>query len=308
MQGVILAAGRGTRMHPFSPRHPKPILPVGNRPLLARQIGVMRDVGITEVIVVIGHLGYEIVRTIGDGQSLGVQVTYAEQQETLGIAHAVGKLEDLLRGPFLLFLGDIYFEAEGFGEAIEEFSREGYNGVVAVKREDDPEAVKRNFAVLQDETGRIRRVIEKPRHVESRLKGCGIYIFDLHIFDAIRRTPRTAQRDEYEITDSIQILIDYGMDVRAREIIREDVNLSDPSDLLRSNLLALDRSGEEALIGEGVSIHPEAVVRRCVIGDGAQVESPVTVTESLVFPGARIGGDRDLHRCIVTPDSVVPVR
>jgi NDP-sugar pyrophosphorylase family protein len=308
MQGVILAAGRGTRMRPFSPRYPKPVLPVGNRPLLARQIEAMRDVGIAEVIVVIGHLGYEIVREIGDGHSLGVEVTYAEQQETLGIAHAVGKLEDLLRGPFLLFLGDIYFEAEGLAETIEEFRQEGYNGVVAVKREDDPEAVKKNFAVLQDDAGRVYRVIEKPRHVESRLKGCGIYLFDLHIFDAIRRTPRTAQRDEYEITDSIQILIDYGMDVRAREIIREDVNLSDPADLLLSNLLALKRSGEDVLLGGGVAIHPEAAIERSVIGAGVRVESPVAITESLVFPGARIRGERDIHRSIITPDTLVPIR
>ena len=55
-------------------------------------------------------------------------------------------------------------------------------------------------------------MIEKPRYVDSQLKGCGLYVFDPHIFDAIRRTPRTAMRDEYEITDSIQILINDGYD------------------------------------------------------------------------------------------------
>lgn len=308
LQGVILAAGRGTRMHPFSPRYPKPILPVGNRPLVALQAEAMREAGVSDVTVVIGHLGYEIVRELGDGGDLGVRITYAEQEETLGIAHAVGKLEGKIRGPFLLFLGDIYFEFSeevGLARMIEEFQGEGYNAVLAVKREKDAEAVKRNFAVIEDGDGRVRRVIEKPRYVESRLKGCGIYLFDLHIFDAIRRTPRTAQRDEYEITDSIQILIDYGHDVRAREVIREDVNLSVPADLLESNLLAVRRSGGEAIVSEGARVHSGATLRRSVIGDGAAVESPVSITDSVVFPWTEVTGGADLHRSIVTPETHV---
>ncbi len=76
--------------------------------------------------------------------------------------------------------------------------------------EPDPEMVRRNFVIQADGRGRVSRVIEKPRYVDSQLKGCGLYVFDQHIFDAIRRTPRTAMRDEYEITDSIQILINDG--------------------------------------------------------------------------------------------------
>lgn len=295
-------------MHPFSPRYPKPILPVGNRPLILRQIEAMQEVGITEVTVVIGHLGYEIVRELGDGSRLGMRITYAEQEETLGIAHAVGKLEGEVRGPFLLFLGDIYFEfreSQGLQGMIQEFLAEGYGAVLAVKKETDPEALRRNFVVLEDDSGRVSRVIEKPRYVESRLKGCGIYLFDLHIFDAIRRTPRTAQRNEYEITDSIQILIDYGHDVRAREVIREDVNLSVPADLLESNLLAVRRAGGESILGEGTRVHPKARISRSVLGDGATVTSPVSITDSLVFPGVELSGKEDLNRSIVTPQTHV---
>ena len=308
LQGVILAAGRGTRMHPFSPRYPKPILPVGNRPLLALQVEAMRDAGVEDLIIVIGHLGYEIVRELGDGSDLGVRISYAEQDETLGIAHAVGKLEERIRGPFVLFLGDIYFEfteKAGLRGMIEEFRSEGYNAVLAVKKESDPEVVRQNFAVIENGSGRVSRVIEKPRYVESHLKGCGLYVFDLHIFDAIRRTPRTAQRDEYEITDSIQILIDYGRDVRAREVIQEDVNLSVPADLLESNLLAVRRSGGDSIVGKGAHIHESAKVVRCVIGAGATISSPVSLTESVVFPGAIISGGGDYHRSIVTPDTHV---
>ncbi|MCZ6688644.1 MAG: sugar phosphate nucleotidyltransferase [Planctomycetota bacterium] len=306
LQGVILAAGRGTRMHPISPRFPKPILPIGNRPLVTLQAEAMRDVGITELTVVIGHLGHEIVRELGDGSDLGLRIRYAEQQETLGIAHAVGMLEEQIRGPFLLFLGDIYFEfmqPGSLSEMIEEFRAEEYNAVLAVKEEEAPEAVRKNFAVIEDDEGRVCRVIEKPRYAESRIKGCGIYLFDLHIFDAIRRTPRTAQRDEYEITDSIQILIDYGRDVRARRILSEDRNLSVPADLLESNLLAVRRSGAESILGVDVKLHPGARVLRSVIGDGAVVKGPISITDSLVFAGAEVPDSKDIHRSIVTPQT-----
>ena len=86
MVGVILAAGRGSRIQPFSSRYPKPILPVCNKPILEHQIAHMVALGIREVIIVVGHLGYEIARVLGDGHQLGVKIQYAEQKEILGIA------------------------------------------------------------------------------------------------------------------------------------------------------------------------------------------------------------------------------
>ncbi len=87
--GVILAAGKGTRMEPFSRKYPKPILPILNKPILEHQIEQMKSLDIEEVIIVIGHLGFEITKCLGDGERFGVSIKYIEQQETLGIAHAV---------------------------------------------------------------------------------------------------------------------------------------------------------------------------------------------------------------------------
>jgi MurNAc alpha-1-phosphate uridylyltransferase len=92
-QGVILAAGKGTRMRPFSEHWPKPVLPVLGRPIVAYQLEMLAALGVQDVVVVIGHLGHEVVRTLGDGGALGVRIRYVEQEETLGIAHAVSKLE-----------------------------------------------------------------------------------------------------------------------------------------------------------------------------------------------------------------------
>ncbi|MGH7803963.1 MAG: sugar phosphate nucleotidyltransferase, partial [Candidatus Binatia bacterium] len=282
--GVILAAGRGTRMMPFSERHPKPILPVIGKPLLAHQIESLRDVGIRRVYVVIGHLGFEIVQALGDGSSFGVEIRYVEQENALGIAHAVSRLEPHVSSPFLLLLGDIFFVHKGLGRMVELLRQGEVDGVLAVKEEPSPEAIQRNFVVLEDDEGFVRRVIEKPRHPQTHLKGCGIYLFDPSFFDAIRRTPRTAMRDEYEITDSIQIFVDDGHGVKAARVIDEDLNLSYPSDLLDINLRLL---GDRAHVGRGVKLAEGATVRRSVILDGAVIEEPIVIEDSLVFPGTR---------------------
>ena len=87
--GAILAGGRGVRMAHFADRHPKPLLPILNRPLMVHQIERLSAAHIDEIFVVVGHLGYEIARVLGDGAAYGVRLHYVEQAETLGIAHAV---------------------------------------------------------------------------------------------------------------------------------------------------------------------------------------------------------------------------
>jgi len=304
--GVILAAGKGSRMYPFSERLPKPLLPVCNRPLLEHHIEAMRSVGITEIFIVIGHHGFEIVKVLGNGERFGVTLNYVDQEETIGIAHAVGKLEPHLDAPFLLFLGDIYFQTSELGRMLDLFAWTEASAVLATKVERDPEAIRRNFAVIEGDDGYVRRVIEKPRHIVNTLKGCGLYLFDLHIFDAIRRTPRTAMRDEYEITDAIQILIDDGFKVKSAPIVEEDINLTYPSDLLQLNLLVLRRSGREAWIGEGAEIHPAARIEASVVGNRACIDRPIRLSESVVFSGARLRSDHDIRQAIVTEAQVIP--
>ena len=309
LMGVILAAGKGTRMQPFSAQYPKPILPVLGKPLLVHQIESMAALGIRDIVVVIGHLGHEVVRALGDGSEYGVQIEYVEQEQTLGIAHAVSRLEPHVDRPFFLFLGDIFFEFNqeaGLESMVARLqSDRSTAGVLAVRREPDREAIKRNFIVIADETDRVTRVIEKPQHPQVDVKGCGIYLFRRTFFDAVRRTPRTALRDEYEITDSIQIFIDDGCRVEAADVIRRDLNVSYAKDLLDLNLYALDNSGETNFVGESVSIHPDATLERCVLMDGVRITTPIAVRNSLVFAGVEVSGEQDLDSVILTEETEI---
>ncbi len=303
--GVILAAGKGTRMRPFSEHYPKPILPLGGRPLIAHQLETMSALGVEEVVIVIGHLGHEVVRTLGDGEKWGLRIQYVEQEQTLGIAHAVGRLEQHVDRPFFLFLGDIYFETSDLSTMVDRMRDGGADCVLAVKRESDAEAIRRNFVVLTEDGDRVTQVVEKPRHPRTDLKGCGIYLFDVTFFDAVRRTPRTAMRDEYEITDSIQIYIDDGYHVAAAEVIKNDLNLSFPHDLLDLNLHYIDTQGLPELIGEGVSKPDGARVAHSVIMDGAVIEHPIEIRDSLIFPGVRVRSNTDLHGVILTNETEI---
>lgn len=306
LMGVILAAGKGTRMRPFSEHYPKPILPLGGRPLIAHQLEMLKSVGVEDVVIVIGHLGHEVVSALGDGERFGVHIRYVEQGETLGIAHAVYKLERHVDRPFFLFLGDIYFETENLGSMPDRLMGPGgADGVLAVKREDDAEKIRRNFVVLTEANGRVHRVVEKPRFAKTNLKGCGIYLFDQSFFDAVRRTPRTAMRDEYEITDAVQIYIDDGYRVEAAEVIRDDLNLSYPMDLLDLNLRWLDAHGGRNMIGRGVQIADGAEIERCLLMDGVVIEKGIVMRDCLVFPNVRVRHERELRRTILTRETEI---
>lgn len=304
-QGVILAAGHGSRMGPFGKLFPKPVVPICNKPLLIYQLESMRDVGIEDVTIVIGHLGHRITQTLGDGSRYGVRIAYVEQEKRLGIAHAVGQLESYIDRPFLLFLGDIFFELNALSSVFDDLEDRGAAAVLAVREETDPEAVKRNFAVILNDDGTVRRVVEKPRHLANMLKGCGLYLFDLPIFDAIRRTPRTAMRDEYELTDSIQILIDFEYRVRVAPVVEWDMNVTYIGDLVRCSLHVLKSLGKSYLVGKGCALTEGCALIDTVVGDNVVFTQPVRLERCVVLSDVRLDVAGSFTDSVITREGVL---
>ena len=297
--GAILAAGPGSRLGPFGETVPKPIVPICNRPLMAYQLDYMKAAGIEDVYIVIGHLGHLIVQALGDGSDFGVRIHYVEQEKRLGLAHAVGQLEPYMDRPFVLMLGDIFFDLGDLGDLIREFEKHEAAAALAAHEETDPERVKRNFSIHPGKHGDVKRVIEKPRHVTSMLKDVGVYVFDLPIFDAIRRTPRTAMRNEYELTDSIQILIDLEYTVRAAPIVEWDMNVTYAGDLITCNLHQLAKLGQPSLVGADCAIVDGTTLSNTVVGDRVVITRPVTLERCVVLPGSRLEDGSDLCETVV---------
>jgi dTDP-glucose pyrophosphorylase len=261
----------------------------------------MRGLGIRDIYILVGHRGYQLAETLGNGSRFDVAIHYVEQKAMLGIAHAVGQMESHIKQPFLLFLGDIYMVPDDI-ERMFLLYEEQAGGAILAAREDTPENVRKNFAIYERPDGFVMKVVEKPRHVPNRLKGVGVYLFDLTVFDAIRRTPRTALRDEYELTDSIQVMIDQGDPVRAAQVIKTDINLTNPGDLLLANLLHAQLYG---YIGGQADAHPKAEIRNCVIGANVTIRNPILITDSVILDGTDVITESRLEQVIAMPDLLV---
>lgn len=305
--GVALAAGKGSRMFSLPTQLPKPVLPVLDKPIVYHQLTAMAKLGIKKAIILVGHRGYEVVRQIERQPPLGIEIDYVPQETSLGIAHCVGRLEGAIEGPFLLFLGDIYFHAPGLGGMIDLFRETKSDAVLGAIEEEDTEAISRNYRIVTDGSGLARQVIEKPRYPKSNLKGVGIYLFTPVVFDAIRRTSRTALRDEYEITDSIQILIDLGYEARAFTDIVHDLNVTFPRDLLDLNLWALNHEGLDKYVADSAEVGSGAVIETAVVGAGAVIGARAVVRNSVVFAGAHVPEGCELENVIVTESDVCRV-
>lgn len=298
-QGVILAAGRGNRIHPLTNLYPKPLQPVCNKPIMQYQMEIMREAGIEEVAIVIGPNGNPIREFFRDGNRVGIKIEYIEDPEPAGIASSLACAEPWVRGPFVVFLGDIFLVVSDFAQALTPVEN-GAKGTVVVRR-DTPDAIRQNFAVVFDKNKRVEYVIEKPTHAMSDFKGCGVYVFTPDIFDAIRRTPRSTLRNEYEITDALQLFIEFGGPIFAADVVRWDVNVTYPKDLLTCNLLMLREMRLENLIGKDVFMHKDARVTSSVIGDRAVIDTPVFLKECLILPDAHVSDPSGtLQRCILT--------
>ena len=300
-QGVILAAGRGSRMGPLSDRYPKALLPVANVPLILRHIETLRSLGVTEITVAVGHHAPMVEAALGNCKAHGLSITYVHQEERHGLAHAVATLEPHITAPFYLLLGDIYFEFTRLGEAARLFESEGAAAVLAVQDNVEPDAVQRNFSVAMEPGGRVRQVVEKPTASQVHCKGCGFYLFDGRLFDAIRRTARSALRNELELTDAIQILIDDDAPVYGVEMTAWDVNITVPADLIACNARALQTQNLPHIIGAGCEIAPGVVLDQCAVGDGVRIPHPVHLQRCVVLPGTVVDSDADRSDAVIAP-------
>jgi dTDP-glucose pyrophosphorylase len=227
------------------------------------------------------------------------------QHERHGLAHAVAALEPHVTAPFYLLLGDLYYSFTHLGAAARVFDAEGASAVLAIDRDADAAAVRRNFSVDMEPGGRIRHVVEKPVETDCRCKGCGLYLFDGRIFEAIRRTPRSPLRDEFELTDAIQVLIDDGSAVYGVEMTSWDVNITEPADLIACNVRVLEARGTSKLQGRGCEINSGAELQQSILGDGARIAHPIRLERCVVLPGTAVESETNLRSAVIAPGLVV---
>src|SRR5215204_2979935 len=140
MKGLILSGGKGTRLYPLTYTRAKQLIPVANKPVLVRVIESIRDAGVEEIGVVIGSTGPEIREALGDGSRWGVRVSYIEQPNPLGLAHAVKLARDFIGDErFVMFLGDNVIQG-GISTLISDFAANDWNCQIVLKEVENPSA------------------------------------------------------------------------------------------------------------------------------------------------------------------------
>jgi glucose-1-phosphate thymidylyltransferase len=280
MKGLIPAAGLGTRLRPLTYNRPKPLLNVANKPIIAYAIENLRDAGITDIGLIVS----EAFRTALESEALdipGVTLKLILQKEQLGIAHAVGQAEEWLNGEdFCVYLADNLFEM-GVKRYVESFQQDHCDAVIGLVRVANP----REFGVaVLDDSGRIVKLIEKPKDPPSDLAVAGVYCFKNRILNVIHDLKPSA-RGEYEITDAITGLMHDGV-VRGLEVEGWWKDTGRPADLLDANRLILE--GIEPVV-KGESINSR-LVGRVRIDEGAIVRDSTIIGPVLIGPGAVLEG------------------
>ncbi|MBI4361709.1 MAG: NTP transferase domain-containing protein [Euryarchaeota archaeon] len=309
MDAVVLAAGKGTRMHPFTGTRPKPMVPVANRPLLEHLLHSLRKAGVRRALLVVPRDHRPIRDHFQNNPISGLRLHYRTETRPRGTAHALGVAEGWPHGDFLALNGDILLDpgdirrlAHAPGEAL------------LISRLQGP--VRGGCVVHR--AGRVQRIVEKPRTPVSPWVNTGAYRLRESIFPEIARTP-LSPRGEYEFTTTLEHLIPRGL--RAIEA-RTWMDVSYPWDLLEANRRLLGdlrrhtggnmeagavlrgpvevgrgtrvRRGAyiegPVLIGRDCDIGPNCYIRpHTSIGDGCRVGHAVEVKNSILMEGAHVG-------------------
>ncbi len=319
MEAVVVAAGRGERFWPLTETRPKHLLPVAGRSVLDRTISALGKAGIREVLLVVNFQAEKIEAAIADGRRFGCRVRYIRQRSLKGTADALDSSREELadKDGFMAIYGDDYYDEK----AVIRFVKAG-------RRTDGPMMAAglshdaSRFGSLSVKNGFIQTVKEKVTDGAAERVNAGMYLLDDSIFDAISKT-RKSTRGEFELTESIQRMIDQGSRVRAFPLkTGEWLGLTYPWDLLEANRLGLSKSKYrvEGKVEKGARVDTKVIIeKRSVVKSGSYVEGPVLIGEgSTVGPNSylrpftslghnvKIGAFCEVKNSIVMDNAKVP--
>ncbi len=281
VKAVLLAAGKGTRIYPFSQEKPKPLIEVANKAVLEHNLDQMLGL-VDEAIIVVGYKKDQIMEKLGD-QYNSMKITYVVQEEMLGTGHALMQAEGKVTGKFFVLNGDDLFSRRD----MENLAK--YDNSILLKHKEDVS----NFGVVVVENGKAVDVIEKPQGIPpSHFVNVGMYCFSEGVFSILKTLPKSP-RGEYEITDAVKALAQEGK-MHYAEVEGFWIPVGYPWQILDANKILLgDEHGSviKGKVEEGVTIDG------CVhIQEGAVVKSGTLLKGHIVIGKNTVVGEN----CMVT--------
>ena len=311
MKAVILAAGEGNRLRPLTSSRPKPIIPIVGKPLLEHTISGLKSAGIDHILLIVGYKEDIIKEYFGNGvQNFGVTIEYVTQEEYLGTAHAAGYARNFVGDEdFLMMYGDLLVDPAIFQDIVKIFEERKPEGLISLLEVNNPEV----YGIISlDSDGYVNKITEKPSPELKlgNLANAGIYIFKPLIFEAIEKTKKSI-RDEYEFTDSMDILIKqlkgkiigYTINDKFWSDIGLPWQFLDANNYVLNNLIS-QRIGKiekdvsikgEIFVGENTKIKSGTVIKgpvyigkNCIIGPNAVLKPYTCIEDNCVIGHSEI--------------------
>jgi UDP-N-acetylglucosamine diphosphorylase/glucosamine-1-phosphate N-acetyltransferase len=320
LKAVILAAGEGTRLRPFTNSRPKVMIPVANKPVLHYVVRALVDSGVKDIVLVVGYKKERIMSYFGDGKSFGANIQYAFQDKQLGTAHALRTAKPYLKDDFLVVAGDNLINARTVGDLL----AQGKGMSVAVTTSDTPF----RYGVVSIEGGKVINIIEKPQKKVGNIISTGMYRFTPEVF---RLIDDGIDQGEGAMTNILQLSLPKTA-LHAVQTTGRWMDAVYPWDLLRLNSVALELEGQEikgtiennvvlrgpimigagshirsgsyiegpVIIGEGCDIGPHVnIMPSTSIGDNVNVQPFTFIEESLITSNVTIGSHGHLSHCVL---------
>ena len=264
-QAVILAAGEGQRLRPFTLTKPKVMLSIADKPILQYVVESLAQNGIRRIVIVVGYRREQVFDYIGAGEQFGVDIVYITQEKQLGTAHALAQVKDAVEDEFLVLPGDNLIEAD----TIAQFVAMKPNAVL-VKKVDDTV----RYGVVITEKGVVKDIVEKPKEAKGNIVNTGIYAVSREIFDFIGA--------ELDIPDVLNSMLAQGHAISAQETDGTWLDVVYPWDILSLNDAILHRipASLGGTIEAGASVKGlVSVGKDTVIRSNSYIVGPVVIGE-----------------------------
>ncbi|KAK9113812.1 hypothetical protein Syun_020609 [Stephania yunnanensis] len=315
MKALILVGGFGTRLRPLTLTVPKPLIDLGNKPMILHQIEALKSIGVTEVILAINYQPEAMARFLKDYESkLRIKITCSQETEPLGtagpLALAKDKLIDESGSPFFVLNSDVICEFP-LEKMIKFHKAHGGEASIMVTKVDEPS--KYGVVVMEETTGKVERFVEKPKTFVGNKINAGIYLLNPSVLDRIELRPTSIEREVFPKIAAdrklyAMVLTGFWMDIgQPRDYI---TGLELYLDALRNKGSSKLSSGSH--IRGNVLIDESAVIEGgCVfgpdvaIGPECVVEEGVTLSRCTVMRGARINKHACISNCIIGWNSTV---
>ncbi|MFN3966545.1 MAG: glucose-1-phosphate thymidylyltransferase, partial [Endomicrobiia bacterium] len=301
MKALVLSGGKGTRLRPITHTFAKQLVPVANKPILFYGLEAIAECGIKDVGIIVGETKNEIISAVGDGSKFGIKVTYIEQPEPLGLAHAVKISQSFLKDEeFVMYLGDNLIK-DGIKSFVEKFKENKPNAQILLAKVPNPQ----QFGVAELKNGKVVKLVEKPKQPKSDLALVGVYMFDKNIFEAVNNI-KPSWRNELEITDAIQYLIDNGYTVEPHIITGWWKDTGKLEDMLEANRIILETLKEENLgTVQNSKIEGKVIIQKDAQIINSTVRGPAIIGERTKIINSYIGPFTSIYYEVLVENSEI---